>query len=292
MRYEGTVYRPPSEARSLILQATVGCAHNTCTFCSMYKDKRFRIRPLPDILADLEEAARSPFAPYIRRVFLADGDALVMPAGQLLAVLQAVRRLLPRTGRVTAYGTAADVLRKTRDELSLLAENGLSMIYLGAESGDDDILRAVHKDLTADDMAKAGKRLRDAGMQCSVTFISGLGGREKIGEHAVQSALLTNRMQPAYASFLTLQLTAGTPLYEDVQAGRFRRITTADCVREMQRYLAHVDSPGTVFRMNHASNCFQLAGTLNGNIPAMQRVLSDVESGRRYARRMGEIEIL
>lgn len=292
MRFEGTVYRPPSEASSLIIQATIGCAHNTCTFCNMYLEKKFRIRKTKEIIADIEEAAVSRYASYIRRVFLADGDALVMPTEQLLAILQAVKRLLPHVKRVTSYGTALDVLRKSDEELKLLKCNGLAMVYLGAESGDDDILRMVKKDMTAEDMAKAGQKLKKSGILCSVTFISGLGGREMIESHAVKSAVLTGRMQPAYASFLTLQIVEGTPMYEDLHAGRFQRITTDECVKEMQLYLSHVDSEGTIFRMNHASNCFRLAGTLNADIPAMQKVLSEVASGERYARQMGEIEVL
>ena len=292
MRYEGTIYRPPSEADSLILQATVGCAHNTCTFCSMYKDKKFRVRPVSEVTGEVAEVAASRYAPFINKVFIADGDALAMKTGDMLSILTAIREMLPHVTRVTSYGTAQDVILKSEEDLKLLKDNGLAMIYLGAESGDDGILTAVHKDMTADDMAEAGQKLSRAGIMCSMTFISGLGGREKLREHAVSCALLTNRMRPAYASFLTLQLTYGTPMYDDVKSGRFNRITTEESVREMQLYLENVDSPGTVFRMNHASNCFQLAGTLNDDIPAMQKVLSEVENGRRYARRMGEYEIL
>lgn len=292
MRYEGNIFRPPSERNSLIIQATVGCANNTCTFCNMYKDKSFSVRSTEDIIADLKEAADSRFASYISRVFIADGDALVMRTEQLLEILRSVKLLLPQAERVSAYGTARDVLNKTGDELRALYESGLQIVYLGAESGDDDILKAVKKDMTADDMAEAGLKLKENGIMCSVTFISGLGGRDMIESHAVKSALLTNRMRPAYASFLTLQLVQGTPMYEDLRSGRFERITTQECVKEMQLYLSHVDSEGTVFRMNHASNCFRLAGTLNSDIPAMLKVLSEVESGERYARRMGEIEVL
>ncbi len=292
MRYEGSIYRPPSEARSLIIQATIGCAHNTCTFCNMYIDKKFRIRPLEDILADIEEAAASDYAAYIDRVFLADGDALVMKTEHLLAILQTVRRLLPQAKRVTSYGTAQDVLRKTDEELQQLRENGLQMVYLGAESGDDAILRSIKKDVTAQDLAAAGQKLKKSGILCSVTFISGLGGSGNIASHAIESARLTNRMQPAYASFLTLQIVEGTQMYEDLHAGRFQRITTNESVKEMQLYLSHVDAPGTIFRMNHASNCFRLAGTLNEDIPQMQQVLSEVESGMRASRVMGAYEIL
>ena len=292
MEYEGAVYRPPSEARSLIVQVTIGCAHNTCTFCNMYIDKQFRIRALDDILADLESEARQSYAPFVERVFLADGDALVMRTEQLLAILSAVYRLFPHIARVSLYGTAGDVLRKSDEELRQLRAAGLELIYLGAESGDDEILRSVRKDTTSREMVAAAKRLHDSGMQCSVTLISGLGGKEKITAHARASAELISCMRPLYVSFLTLQLAPGTPLYEDVMAGRFHRITTEDSVREMEEFLSHVDAPGSIFRMNHASNCFTLAGTLNKDIPALLRVLQEVKSGERFSRRMGAREIL
>lgn len=283
MQYEGTVYRPPSEAHSLIVQATVGCAHNRCTFCNMYKDKTFRVRPVQQILADLEWARRH-YGPGILRIFLADGDALVLPASQLLAILRAAARLFPALQRVAAYGTARDVLAKSEEELQSLAAAGLGLVYLGAESGDDETLHAVHKEVTAAQLAAAGQKLKRCGIHTSVTLISGLGGAPRLEQHALGCARLISAMRPEYASFLTLRLYQGTPLYSDVAAGRFERIGPQGIVTELELFLQSVDSPGTVFRTNHASNYVVLAGTLNGDIPAMLAALADARRSGAYRR--------
>lgn len=284
MEYEGIVYRPPSEARSLIIQVTIGCAHNTCTFCNMYKAKQFRVRSLPEILADLEEAGRSRYAGYIEKVFLADGDALVMKTEDLLVILEAVRRLFPQVVRVAAYGTAQDILRKTEEELTKLREAGLGIVYVGAESGDNEILASIQKGVTAEEVIQAGQKLKRCGIQTSVTLISGLGGRKKVKEHALSCARLVSEMNPEYASFLTLRLYEGTPMYADVVEGRFERITPDEIVDEMELFLSHVDSPDTVFRTNHASNYVVLAGTLNEDIPTMRKTLEEAKKNQHYRR--------
>ena len=277
MHYEGIVYRPPSEARSLIVQVTIGCAHNSCTFCNMYKDKKFRVRSEEEILADLMEA-HEQYAPYVQRVFLADGDALVLKTETLLHILAAVKKLFPNCRRVASYGTAQDVLRKTESELQALREAGLGIVYVGAESGDDGILKAIHKGVTAAEIAAAGQKLKQAGIETSVTLISGLGGTEKVEIHAKKSAELINAMNPEYASFLTLRLYEGTPMYDDVVAGRFHRLGPDEIMDEMEIFLKHIDSPGTVFRSNHASNYLPLAGTFNEDVP---RLLQQVEEAKR-----------
>lgn len=279
MNYEGVVYRPPSEARSLILQVTIGCAHNTCTFCNMYKAKTFRIRTMDEILAEIKELVEMGYAPYIRKVFLADGDALVLPARMLLDILAALKKAFPLCKRVSAYGTARDVLNKTDAELTALREAGLELIYIGAETGDDEILRYIRKSVTAEEIGAAGEKLKKNGMGTSVTFISGLGGRQRVERHAVSCAELLNRMNPEFASFLTLRLYEGTPMYDEVAGGRFERITPDEIMDEMEIFLGKADSPGTVFRTNHASNYVILAGTMNEDIPAM---LGDVRKARKY----------
>lgn len=284
MDYEGIVYRPPSEARSLIIQVTIGCAHNTCTFCNMYKAKKFRVRNMLEILSDLEEASRSRYAGYIEKVFLADGDALVMKTEDLLTILSAVRRLFPQVTRVASYGTAQDILRKTEEELKQLKEAGLGIVYMGAETGDNEILKYINKGVTAEEVIAAGQKLKRCGIQTSVTLISGLGGRGKVKEHALSCAKLITEMNPEYASFLTLRLYEGTPMYDDVVEGRFERITPDEIVDEMEIFLTHVDSPGTVFRTNHASNYVVLAGDLNEDIPAMLKMLDEAKKNQRYRR--------
>ena len=282
MDYEGIVYRPPSEARSLIIQVTIGCAHNTCTFCNMYKAKKFRVRNMLEILSDLEEASRSRYAGYIEKVFLADGDALVMKTEDLLTILSAVRRLFPQVTRVASYGTAQDILRKTEEELKQLQEAGLGIVYVGAETGDNEILKYINKGVTAEEVIAAGQKLKRCGIQTSVTLISGLGGRGKVKEHALSCAKLITEMNPEYASFLTLRLYEGTPMYDDVVEGRFERITPDEIVDEMELFLTHVDSPGTVFRTNHASNYVVLAGDLNEDIPDMLKTLEEAKKHHHY----------
>ena len=283
MKYEGVVYRPPSEARSLIVQVTIGCAHNTCTFCNMYKDKQFRVRKMEEIMADLQEA-HDAYAAYVQKVFLADGDALIMKTEDLLTILAAVKELFPRVTRVAAYGTAQDILRKSEEELRLLKEAGLGIVYVGAETGDDEILEYIHKGVTAGEVIAAGQKLKRCGIATSVTLISGLGGRKTVKEHALSCAKLITEMNPEYASFLTLRLYEGTPMYEDVVEGRFERITADEIMDEMKIFLENVDSPGTVFRTNHASNYVVLAGTLNEDIPEMMRTLEDAKQSRHYRR--------
>ena len=183
MKYEGVVYRPPSEARSLIVQLTVGCAHNQCTFCTMYKEKTFRIRPVTEILKDFEEAA-SAYGLQVRRLFLADGDALVMKTEDLLKILKAAKAYFPNLERISSYGTPGDILRKTSEELTSLRKAGLSLIYMGAESGDDAVLKAVKKGCTREEITAAGRKAKACGLSISMTLISGLGGRERLREHA------------------------------------------------------------------------------------------------------------
>ena len=283
MRYEGIVYRPPSEARSLIVQVTIGCAHNTCTFCNMYKAKDFRVRSMEEIMEDLRETHNS-YGAYVQKVFLADGDALVLQTEKLLEILKAVRELFPNCTRVASYGTAQDILRKSEEELKSLQKAGLGIVYVGAESGDDEILASICKGVTAEELKAAGQKLKRCGIQTSVTLISGLGGRSKVEEHARSCAELISAMNPEYASFLTLRLYEGTPMYDDVVTGRFERITADEIVDEMKIFLEHVDSPGTVFRTNHASNYVVLAGNLNEDIPSMLAQLDEAKKTHHYRR--------
>lgn len=268
MNYEGMIYRPPSEAYSLILQVTVGCANNTCTFCTMYKDKIFRMKSMNEIETDLKEAS-TYYGNRAIRIFLADGDALVLPTEQLKAIVLLCRRYFPKFIRITSYGTAKDVLRKTPEELRELRKLGLSMIYLGAESGSDQILKHVRKNSSTELYIKAAARLRKSGIASSVTLISGLGGQALLREHAVESARLITAMRPNYLGFLTLLLEPGARMLSEVRSGRMKLLTPAQVLEEMELFLTHVDSEGTVFRANHASNYVSLAGTLNRDIPSM-----------------------
>ncbi len=281
MRYEGMVYRPPSEARSLIIQLTIGCARNKCTFCSMYKEKRFRVRKIQEVIEDLHEARRA-YGPHIRRIFLADGDALVVKTEELLAVLEEAYRLFPKLQRVTAYGAPLDVLGKTHEELVSLRRAGLFMVYIGAESGDDQVLKAVKKGATAAQIEEACLKLKAAGIQVSVTLISGLGGPERMKEHAMESARLISGIKPEYVSILTLMLEPGTPLYEEHRAGKFRLLNPDEVAEEMLLFLSNVDSEGSVFRSNHASNYICLGGMLNAERDCMIEQIKRARKAGQY----------
>lgn len=282
IQYEGAVFRPPSEAYSLIIQLTIGCARNTCTFCSMYKAKNFRVRKLEEVTEDLVRG-RMMYPRGVRRIFLADGDALVVKTSDLLTVLERIHQLFPEVERISMYGAPADVLMKSAEELAQLRAAGLEMVYVGAESGDDAVLTAVQKQATAADIIAAGKKLKDAGIQVSMTFISGLGGRECLVSHAVESARVVNAIQPEYVGFLTLMVEPGCPMYTEVQEGAFHLLTPDEVMEEMKAFLRHADSPVTVFRSNHASNYVNLAGRLHReDIDRMLAQLDWAEKNGRY----------
>lgn len=281
MRYEGLVYRPPSEARSLIVQVTIGCAHNKCTFCTMYKDKQFRVRKKEEVLEDFQ-MAYDTYGDRIRRIFLADGDALIVRTPDLLDILSFIREKFPSTERVTSYGTPGDILRKSEEELKSLARAGLDMVYMGAESGDAVTLERINKGVTREEIIEAGQKLRRCGIRSSITLISGLGGRERKREHAVESAKLISAIKPDYVGFLTLMLDESTEIYRQIQAGEMELLTPEEVVEEMRLFLSNVDSQGTVFRANHASNYVILKGNLNEDIEEMLQRLDEVEKAGKY----------
>lgn len=281
LRYEGLVYRPPSEARSLIVQVTIGCAHNKCTFCTMYKDKQFRVRKKEEVLEDFQ-MAYDTYGDRIRRIFLADGDALIVRTPDLLDILNFIREKFPSTERVTSYGTPGDILRKSEEELKSLARAGLDMVYMGAESGDAVTLERINKGVTREEIIEAGQKLRRCGIRSSITLISGLGGRERKREHAVESAKLISAIKPDYVGFLTLMLDESTEIYRQIQAGKMELLTPEEVVEEMRLFLTNVDSQGTVFRANHASNYVILKGNLNEDIEEMLQRLDEVEKAGKY----------
>ena len=281
MRYEGMVYRPPSEARSLIVQLTIGCAHNNCSFCTMYKDKQFRVRKLSEIKEDFAEASRR-YGRERLRIFLADGDALVMKTEDLLEILRYAKECFPRAERISSYGTPGDVLRKSEEELIALRKAGLELIYMGAESGDDVVLQQINKGVTREEIIAAGQKLKKCGIGTSITLISGLGGKERLKEHALESADLISQMKPDYVGFLTLMLDEPAPILKEIREGRLTLLEPEDVLADMRMFLQHVDSEGTVFRSNHASNYIVLRGNLNRDIPSMLEYLEEVEEQRRF----------
>jgi len=275
MRYYGSVYRPPSEAYSLIVQVTYGCSHNTCAFCSMYKDKRFALRPLDEVLEDFR-IARGVYR-RVGRVFLADGDAFIRKASDLYTILDTVRELFPECERVTAYASPSSIRVHTDEELQTLREKGLTMVYMGLESGSDAVLKRMRKGHPAAEIVEMGQKVRRNGIALSVTAITGLGGAELLEEHAVETAKAFNGMNPEYIGLLTLMVEEGTPLYDWVQDGSFRLLDRRQVLRETRLLVGTLDSPGSVFRMNHASNYLSLRGTLNADKELMLAEIARAE---------------
>ncbi|MEY8388551.1 radical SAM protein [Oscillospiraceae bacterium 38-13] len=267
MRYYGSVYRPPSEARSLIVQVTYGCSHNTCAFCSMYKEKRFAVRPLEEVLEDFQ-MARQAYR-HVEKVFLADGDALVRRASELYVILDTVRELFPECRQVTSYASPSSIRIRMEEELRTLRKKGLTMVYMGLESGCGAVLEKMRKGHPVEEIVEMGQKVRRCGIALSVTAITGLGGPELLERHARDTAAAFNAMNPEYIGMLTLMVEPETPLYDWVRQGTFQLLTQPQVLEETRLLVEGLDSPGSVFRMNHASNYLVLRGTLNQDREAM-----------------------
>ena len=279
MRYEGSLYRPPSEARSIIIQATIGCSHNKCSFCSMYKDKRFRIKKTEAIIDDINRA-RDLYS-NIDRVFLADGDALMIKTPELVKLLKHIKTNIPECKRIGIYASPKSIMTKSLEELKVLKDEGLSIAYLGLESGSDEILLKMNKGATSEEIINSGKKIKEAGMLLSVTLISGLGGKKNWRDHAIKSAIAVNEINPNYLGLLTLMIEPNTPLYEDVNSGKFEILTPEEITLETLELLTHLDAEGCIFRSNHASNYIALKGRLNEDKDRMIEELKQALSGER-----------
>lgn len=262
MRYHGMVIRPPSEADSYILQVNYGCSHNRCAFCGTYAGQPFQVRPPGEVFEDIAMAERR--LPDTRRVFLADGNALVLDSRRLIEVLDALNAAFPRLRRVGIYANARDLLGKSEAELAMLCAKKLQIVYLGLESGSDEVLRRVGKGATAAEMIEAVHKAQSAGIRVSVIALLGLGGAELSAEHAEATGRMVGAMDPHYLSMLTLMLVPGTELYRQCQAGTFRPIGPSEVLTELRGVIAHSDGLSRcIFRTNHASNYLPLAGTLS-----------------------------
>ncbi len=260
MRYEGRLYRPPSEADALILQATIGCSWNHCTYCDMYRDKTFRVRPLDETLADLDSAAAAD--PHnVEKLFVADGDALVLDTDYWLALLQRAQQAFPNLKRVSCYAMARNVLAKSDLELRSLHAAGLTRLYIGPESGDDVTLKKIAKGDDAAAHVLAAERAHAAGMQLSVIALLGI-APDRSEQHALQTAELVTRMDPAFFSALTVTIVPGTPLATLAKKGRFAVPPVPALLRELRTMVAAARPTDALFRTNHASNYLPLGGRL------------------------------
>ena len=279
MRYKGKVYRPPSEAYSLIVQVTYGCSHNRCAFCDMYDDKHFAMRPMAEIREDFELARR--VYKRVERVFLADGDALMRKTADLIEILGLIYGLFPECERVSCYASPASLQVKSEDELRMLRARGLQMVYMGLESGCDAVLTRMQKGHDAAAIVAAGQRARRCGFALSVTAISGLGSVALWRQHAMDTARAVSEMKPEYLGLLTLIVEPGTPLEGWVRNGEFTLLSPLEVLKETELPLQQVDSEGTVFRANHASNYLTLKGTLNGDREVLLGQIGAALAGRR-----------
>jgi len=258
--YEGNIFRPPSEARSLILQATIGCSWNRCTFCTAFAGKEFRTRTLEDIKGDVEKVY--PYYKEIDKIFLADGNALCMDTDELESIVSFLYSKFSDLKRVNVYGGPIDIMKKTPEELVRLREAGLKMIYFGLESGSAEVLKRVKKGATPEMMIGAAWKVKEAKIRLSTIFILGLGGQELSKEHAAETAKVLSSQDPDYAAALTLLLEPGAPIIEEIEKGRMTLVTPEQSLGELRTIIEKMDVTGCVFRSNHPSNYVPIRGTL------------------------------
>jgi radical SAM superfamily enzyme YgiQ (UPF0313 family) len=252
MHYEGMIIRPPSEANSILLQVTVGCSRNKCTFCGTYQGERFRIKTDDIIQADIAFAEK--YCQRQRRVFLCDGDALIIPQKRLVSILSDIKQKLPWVTRVGAYANAKSLKLKTHQELEILRSLGLGILYMGLESGDDVTLKAIQKGALSEEMIRMGQKARQAGFKLSVTVLLGIAGRERSRIHAQETGRVLSAIDPEYVGALSLMLIPGTPLHEDYEAGRFVLIDPDETLQELRTMIDATHLTRGLFHANHASN--------------------------------------
>ncbi len=277
MRYIGAVYRPPSEAESLIIQATLGCRHNRCTFCGSYLNKPFSIRKIEDIKEDLAESAH--MGP-VRRVFLADGDALCIPQKRLVQILDLVNHYHPEAERIGIYGNARDVLRKSVDDLRRLNQLKLGIVYLGVETGDEKLLRKISKGADYGQLVEAATKVKEAGIALSVTVLLGIGGVDGSVDHARQTAKILTDMDPDFVGALSVILVPGTPLYDEFSRGLFSLPDPFGLIEELRIMIAESSFSNCVFRSNHASNYLPVKASLPREKKKILAAIDDIINSR------------
>ena len=274
VRYIEPVFRPPSEANSLILQVTNGCSWNKCTYCDMYTQpqKRFSVKPEEDVLREIEWFSQRYSG--IKRVFLADGDVIALPARRLLFILDTIRQYLPEVTRISSYCSPRNVTRKSDEELKALYDAGLRQVYVGAESGDDFVLKSINKGETHQSTVDSLNRLADAGIKRSVMIINGVGGTRFSEQHALNSALLANRTQPEFLAALVLNLPHGEARFQQGYNGQFIKMNQHERFLEMREFVNALELKSTIFRSDHASNQLVLKGTLGKD---KERLLQEID---------------
>ncbi len=278
MDYQGDIFRPPSEAKSILLQVTTGCSHNKCTFCSMYKNSRFSIKDEKTILADIDYAA-DHFS-RLKRLFLCDGDALIVPQKKLLTILDTIGEKLPWLERRGIYANAKSIAMKSLEELRELHEHGLDIAYLGLESGDDQVLKAVNKGADSAQMIKMARKVKDAGIKLSVTVLLGLGGKEHSLDHAKNTGRVLSQIDPEYVGALSIMLDPGTPLYEQHEKGEFTLPDAQSLLQELRVMIEHTEMSDGYFHANHASNYLPVKAKLPFDKKETLKLLDDALAGK------------
>jgi radical SAM superfamily enzyme YgiQ (UPF0313 family) len=278
MRYEGNIYRPPSEWQSYILQVTIGCSHNACTFCGMFKDKRYRVRPLQDILDDIDMA--KAYYGHLDQIFLSDGDAISLSTDDLLKILKKIKETFPEVKEIATYASAKGTLDKSPEELAALRKAGLTKAYLGVESGDDKVLKDTHKGVDAAQMAQAGRALVDAGIELYAIILIGLAGQERSHQHAKASAEIINTIKPQHLAAMTYTPVPGTPLFRDIQNGKFQVLSDAQGLEETRLLIEGLDDRKMHFTSSHVSNRVNLEGDIHTD---KEKMLKQLENGIKEA---------
>lgn len=288
--YDTPVFRPPSEAESFILRVTRGCAHNSCTYCNMYRGVKFEKLSDDQIMRQIA-MAYSTDAEGVRRVFLADGDALVLPTERLLNILAVLKKYFPNLERVSSYAAPRDILAKSVEELTELRRAGLALLYYGMESGDEQTLKDIRKGVNDKQSIEAGKRVIAAGMKLSIMIILGIAGKEGSTRHALATAHAINEIKPTMLSALSLMLYRGSELKEQFERGEFHPLTPAQLMEELKLIMEHVDLPESehmIFRSNHVSNYIRLAATLPRD---KEQLLEDIDKSILHLKQMKNWDI-
>ncbi len=278
MHYEGMVIRPPSEADSILLQATVGCSHNKCTFCGTYKGERFKIKPDERIMADIAYAAKH--YTFARRLFICDGDALIIPQKRLIKILDEIKRQLPWIERVSVYANAKGIKMKSPEELRELRDHGLKLAYLGLETGDDATLKNIKKGASSAHMIEMGQKIRAAGIMLSITVLLGIAGRERSLIHGEATGKVLSAIDPEYVGALSLMLIPGTELHDQYEAGDFEMIGSLEMLKELRTMLAHTHLTNGLFHANHASNYLPIRAKLPEDKEKTIKQIDEAISGK------------
>ncbi|MCP4340230.1 MAG: radical SAM protein [Desulfobulbaceae bacterium] len=278
MDYQGNIFRPPSEAYSILLQITTGCSHNKCTFCGMYKSSRFTIKDDRTILADIDFAAAH--CKHQDRLFLCDGDALIISQERLLTILTAIRKKLPWVTRIGTYANSKSIRRKSPEQLQELRENGLQIAYMGLESGDDVTLKNINKGADAERMIEMGKKLRAAGIKLSITVLLGIGGKERSHIHARETGRVLSAIDPEYVGALSLMLTPNTPLFDTANRGEFVLPSANGMLEELAIMFANTELSNGYFHANHASNYLPIKAKLPKDKAATLKLIEKALKGK------------